>query len=287
MPSGYPVKEHPVFFGASKTVFGILTEPDKSNINKELPAVVLLNAGLMHHIGPFRMNVMLARSLAQQGFIVLRIDCSGKGDSPPSTGALSNRATVRQDINDAFDYVQKHKSISKFVLVGLCSGADDAFDVSGVDPRVSGLILLDGYAYRTPKFYIYRYGPKIFKLTNWIQFVRRMLRESLGGSGKSSDFEEDIFGMTFPPKSDYERGLSQLLDNGSRILIVHSSGWHEYYNYENQFWDSFPALQSRDGIAVMYFPKADHTYSLSSDRNLLIDHLVSWCHQSYDSDKEP
>ena len=40
--------------------------------------VVMLNAGLIHRVGPFRMNIELAERLARRGIDLFRFDAVGK-----------------------------------------------------------------------------------------------------------------------------------------------------------------------------------------------------------------
>jgi pimeloyl-ACP methyl ester carboxylesterase len=271
------MKERFAQVGPSNSVFAIVTEPDSELDDK--PAIVLLNAGLMHRIGPFRMNVRIAREVAELGFPAIRIDCSGKGDSPPRADAESYREAIREDITAAFDHLQETSGSRRFVLVGLCSGADDAYDIATRDDRVCGVVLLDGYAYRTPKFYLRRYGPRIVNPIAWLRLLGRAFKRL--GRGASSDPAEDVFGMTFPPKDEFERGLREIVDKGGAVLIVHSCGWSEYFNYPEQFGDAFPALSGNPAISVEYNPEADHTYSLSSDRMKLIRIVVDWIADRY------
>ena len=65
-------------FGSNGSLVGILSRPMRSNRN--LPAILLLNAGLVHRVGPNRIYVRLARHFAALGFSVLRFDFSGIGD---------------------------------------------------------------------------------------------------------------------------------------------------------------------------------------------------------------
>src|SRR5205085_6183975 len=64
-------------FGADSHLFGVLTEPGEK---RDLPAVILLNAGSIHRVGPSRLYVRIARELAQDGFASLRLDHEGLGD---------------------------------------------------------------------------------------------------------------------------------------------------------------------------------------------------------------
>lgn len=73
------MREETCVFGSANPLVGIITHPE---IDVGLPTVILLNAGLIHRIGPNRVYVRLARHLAGLGFQVLRFDLSGIGDSP-------------------------------------------------------------------------------------------------------------------------------------------------------------------------------------------------------------
>ena len=75
-------------FGTDGHLFGILTTPDEEVRVEGAPIALILNAGIVHRIGPFRLNVDIARQLAELGFSTLRMDLSGLGDSGPRTGKL-------------------------------------------------------------------------------------------------------------------------------------------------------------------------------------------------------
>ena len=156
------MKEKIVRFGKEGCCSGVMTEPNQKAQNNELPAVLLWNAGLLHRVGPYRLYVDLARKFADMGFLVLRFDLSGKGDSEARRENVSERERSTSDIKDAMDLLSKKNGVCKFVLLGLCSGADDAFPVGVQDSRVAGLVLLDGYGYRTLGYYLHHYGPRLF-----------------------------------------------------------------------------------------------------------------------------
>ena len=104
--------------------------------------VILLNAGVVHHVGPNRLYVTLARRLARSGFTVLRFDHSGVGDSPPREDDLPFDESSILEVKDAMHWLAAERRCTAFVLVGLCSGTLTAFRVAQMDSRVSGLVLL-------------------------------------------------------------------------------------------------------------------------------------------------
>jgi pimeloyl-ACP methyl ester carboxylesterase len=112
-------------------LFGILSEPvAHPTATSELPAVVLLNAGSAHHVGPNRLHVLLARRLAAAGFRCLRMDLHGLGDSVTPDCKLENEtypATAFRDVDLAMKFLEREIGVGRTVLMGLCSGAYVAF----------------------------------------------------------------------------------------------------------------------------------------------------------------
>ncbi len=81
--------ERIVKIGKPQPLVGLLTEP--VNPDPGAPAVLILNSGVMHHVGTCRMSVRLARAFADQGVAALRFDFSGIGDSPSRSGSARLR----------------------------------------------------------------------------------------------------------------------------------------------------------------------------------------------------
>src|SRR5215472_19382863 len=71
--------EEAVQFGSLRSLAGIVSSTSEKNEDK--PGVILLNPGIVHRVGPGRIYVKIARALAAKGFVVLRFDFSGIGDS--------------------------------------------------------------------------------------------------------------------------------------------------------------------------------------------------------------
>ena len=68
---------------------------------RDRPAVIILNAGVLHRVGPHRLHVALARRLAARGLPALRIDLAGVGDSPGRGDGGSFRASAVADTRAA------------------------------------------------------------------------------------------------------------------------------------------------------------------------------------------
>jgi alpha-beta hydrolase superfamily lysophospholipase len=118
------VEEVPVFIDANRSLFGIVTHP--TNKARSGRAILLLNAGAQHRIGPNRLWVDLARHWAKMGLVVLRLDISGLGDSPARAGEKENEVYTpsgAKDIADALSFLRREWGASHSEIVGLCGSA--------------------------------------------------------------------------------------------------------------------------------------------------------------------
>ena len=79
------MKEFPILFGPEDApLMGMVTTPASGDTAPV--ACLMLNMGAGYRIGPRRINVKLARRLAQHGISSLRMDLSGLGDSSAPKG---------------------------------------------------------------------------------------------------------------------------------------------------------------------------------------------------------
>ncbi len=273
--------------GAGVQMVGLLTEPVgvEPEVLAGRPVVLFWNAGLLHRIGPNRLWVDLARRLADLGFCCFRFDLTGLGDSATRPGdGRSEDERAAEDIREAIDFVTETFEATGVVLVGLCSGADQAHPVAVADPRVRGVVSLDGIGYRTLGFYLRHARGRLEEGgMGWlVEAATRRLRatrDPTGAptSGSGSEPTTETFERSFPPRRTCSAELQQLLDRGTRLLVVHTGGFSDgYYNGPRQFWETFRSLEPRDLVEVHYLEESDHTYTLSSDREQLMGLIGGW-----------
>ena len=288
-------------FGDSVVLAGVYTPATASG--ESAPCVLYLTAGLLHHVGPSRLHVEMARAAASRGCAGLRFDLSGAGDSETSSegGYFTERSVA--EIQQAMDYLQHEHGHQRFILMGLCSGADDALATSLVDNRVVGLVMLNGYAYRTLRFHWHRvlsfYAPRVLKPRKIVNGVVRVTRRVVGrvlgrdikrsqGSATRADIStEDAVALRaldddyryIPPRETTEKNLGTLAARGTRMLWVYTGSEHEDYTYQGQFFAMFPSLKGEPCVTECYLKKADHTYILQEDRQVLIEHTLRWLEQ--------
>jgi alpha-beta hydrolase superfamily lysophospholipase len=119
-----PVTERPLFLPSQALLFGILTEPGQEEMRRR--AVILVNAGADYHIGASGIYVALARRWARRGYMVLRMDLAGLGDSGTRPGVKDNDIfppAALDDIRTAIDWLRSRHGVTDVTLGGVCSGA--------------------------------------------------------------------------------------------------------------------------------------------------------------------
>lgn len=272
------MNEKVLTFGHSNHLIGILGIPEIGLDNSVKSAVLFLNAGLLHHVGPYRMYVDIARKLTSHGLFTFRFDISGIGDSTlPQLGKIDPDQNIK-DIQSAMDLLENQHGINKFKLIGLCSGADDSHKVGINDPRITDMVLLDTYGYPTLNFYIHDYLPFFTHPRKWLPKLFRFTKKFIKSHVKekhTSVNKEPIYIRNFPPRNQIENEINLLTNRGVRLLYIYSGGVPIYYNYAKQFRDMFPNVDHKK-IDLLYFAKADHTYTQISHRNELITKISNW-----------
>lgn len=271
------MSERSVFLGAEDHILGILTEPTERR--ETAPVALLLNAGLIHRVGPNRLNVDIARRLAAHGYTALRFDMSGIGDSDrPQT----QREYVEQSIQDivtVMDSCEAQLGADKFVLIGLCTGAYNALAAASEDERVTGAVLIDGYAYPTVRYEISNWSRKLFQLWRWKRYLRRRLGLSPTTASEQPD-ELLVFQPEDLSRDEFGRRLAALARRGTRVQLAYTGNGPQPYNYRGQLADAFPQLD-KGNIRETFLPDANHTFTMSEHRQEMVDAVATWMDDSF------
>jgi pimeloyl-ACP methyl ester carboxylesterase len=276
--------EQAVQLGDARRLVGVVTRAATSEA--ERPPLVLLSSGIIHRVGPNRLYVQLAREAARHGHDALRFDLAGIGDSgPPRCTVLAE--SVRDDITDSLDFMGERTGVDRFIVTGLCSGADNAFAAALRDPRIVGIVLLDPSTFKTVGFHLRRLAARIRSPASWrtlasrdsvlLAPVRGAVRRMQGDASEESlPGKPAFYGMSTMSRPEVRAGLEELVARGVRMLYVFTGGLRHRYNYAGQLRDAFPGLDFRDLLRVEYLSEADHTLSRAVHRRRLLEVLGSW-----------
>ena len=278
-------RERIVQFGYRQGLAGILTTPRAAR--GPVPHVVLVNAGIVHRVGPSRLYVDIARTLAAKGYPVLRFDLSGLGDSEAvSRGASVSEAAI-SDIKTALEFLETSRKATSFIIGGLCAGADYGMLATFEDPRIVGTVLIEPTVARTRRSELIHIGRRLRRPATWVALLtlrHPMLRRLVDRVRKPTVIE--------PLPAPVERGsshetkqptvdeicasLQRVIDRGVELMFVFTGGETDYYNYRDQLFDLLPGFDFRQQLQLEYMPETDHTVSDDRGRERLLGAMEGW-----------
>lgn len=285
------MREAVVVFGQTDSLVGIITDPPAERSNAHLPALVLLNAGAVHRVGPHRLYVKLARNLASLGFVVLRFDASGIGDSAVRNDNLPFEKSAVSETQEAMHYLSTVRGMKRFVLIGLCSGAAISFNVALGDPRVVGAVLINVLltpfhqisdamiAYITRRTLARSYWKiKIFNPQSWLRVFKgkahyRRILKVIG----------DLLGRPFTRRTPLSTGanheaeqLRGLSERGVRLLLIYNEGADILDYLYVTLGDIIRELSASGKLHVEIVPQATHTFMLLRHQEHLLNLVCNW-----------
>jgi pimeloyl-ACP methyl ester carboxylesterase len=285
--SSHPFPERVLQLGDDGNLIGIAASPATlaPPASPRAAHYVIVNAGVLHRVGPHRLHVELARRLSASGFYGVRVDLSGIGDSRAVPGALTFWASAAADIRSVMD----HQPTASYIIIGLCSGADNALAAALEDSRIKGLVLLDPPAYATRRSKLRKLRRRLGEQGGpigamaWMArlLLRRPQRRHAAAAPAAGSQAEPTSsgGRITPPPAEWARQLRQLCDRGVRILCIYSGAYGERYNDAGQIWEWFPDLKGR--FDVWYEADSNHVFTSAAIRSRLVAGIDAWCVKAF------
>jgi len=213
------------------------------------------------------------------GIISARIDLGGIGDSTATSDAITFRQSAVADTRAAMTSLGQMTGARRFVIFGVCAGADNALAIASADDRVAGIVVVDPAVYATPRSLVRELRQRAFSGEGISQALRWAARTArarvrLEIARRRQGNEPQTEGRDYPPAHVFGAQLASLADRGVRVLAVYSGIHNERYNHEDQLFEAFPALRGR--IDRAYFPDANHTFTQLEDQTALIETTLRW-----------
>ncbi len=281
--------ERAVTFAKGGRLSGVLALPAPTGSPIAVPAVLLWNVGVNHHIGPYRFNVDLARALARRGFPSLRFDLGGLGDSEVRRDALGEMARALDDLHEAMALMETTVQVARFVPLGFCSSVDAAHQLTlGGGARVPGACFVEGYSFRTAGFYL-RWPRRLLEAARWKRWaVHRMpehLRRHLGlqnlvGNAVMHAEAEAVYVREYPSRKKLKADYGALVDRGARMLFIYV-GRASNFNHQGQFFEMIGSRKLRGAVEVAYMADADHTFFRAPDRERAVTRVCAWMQREF------
>jgi hypothetical protein len=250
--------------------FGLLSAP--SGQQGDGVCLLLFNAGFIHRSGPFRLHTRLARQLAHQGVASFRFDAPGVGD------AIERSDTpLVKTMQASMDVLQSEHGFSRFVVGGLCSAADLGWQVALADPRVVGVLSIDGLV---RKGFWYRYAKMRRALrkspADWFRALLRRAQPRPALNMTDADLRD------WPAPGIEREQFAVLVRRGVALFHLFTGG-ASYFLHRRQFRETFGLSAASDLVEFHHWPECDHTFFGESDRSRLIETIGHWMTQHYRS----
>lgn len=267
------MNERAVRFGTEGNLVGVLAEPEGAPA-PDRPALLLYNVGFGHRVGLCRFNVELSRELAARGFLSLRFDLSGQGDSDPRATPAPAVAQAQADLADAASFLTSRRGVQRFAVVAMCSGVDAGWATAARDPRIVAAAFIDGYSYPTLGYHLRNLARRLVRPWTWIERLRRAIRPRPAAVAATPGAGE-FFERSYPPLDAFRRDVAEMVRRGTHLLLLFSWRWW-YFNHVGQIAGALRLRRLPPRVQVEHWTDANHVFSSVRVRRRLVLRLSDW-----------
>lgn len=281
-------------------LYGVLAQP-LAHEPATRPIVLLPNSGSVHHTGPHRLYVDLARRLATEGFPSLRLDLRNLGDSRLGNHQEENHpypSTALRDVSEAVGWLTGVRGFRTCTLAGLCSGAHTAFQagyelsespishVVSINPLTfefkPGISLDTPESIRTFRDARY-YGSAIRDPQSWQRLLRGVsdishilgfVRRRFAMKGADALFGvRQALGLVRTTR--LEENLASIASLGRTMGFVFSTSDPGYEILMRNGGRTARRLETEEYVKIYKVENADHTFSRRAARAQAIEAVIS------------
>ncbi|WP_409343280.1 alpha/beta hydrolase family protein [Paenibacillus sp. MBLB4367] len=225
------------------------------------PLVIICHGFIGNRIGVDRLFVKAARSFSAQGYMVLRFDYEGCGESEGEYGEGGLDSLIEQT-RSALDYGLSIDCVdpSRVVLLGHSLGGAVALLTAAQDKRVKTLVLWAAVAH---------------PLSDIVRVTGKRVYEEAKQIGRA-DHSGYAFTPDFFASLSRHHPLEQTRKFTGDVLLVHGTGDEvipvDYcFLYEKLFW-----LRSQGQCDKEVILQANHTFSTIDHTDQLLERTGNW-----------
>ena len=257
------MKNVPLQFGRGQALAGILTLPEREAVPGPALVIASSRGAGEPHAGAWVTE--LARAVSGAGLTVLRFDPCGSGESAAVPAGEAVHEALSRDHFDAIDAACTASQRGAVVLLASgAAAASTALAAALAEPRVCGVIGIDGPAFDTP-------GP----------LVRRWLdRLDIRGRGSARRAPATASASPMAPRPDraaYLDTLQRLVERGTRIFCLYTgASGARSLRHAARLRDLMPGLRPPGHLRVGVLPDSDNAFAHAADRALLVQACLDW-----------
>lgn len=243
-PVSERLEEHAIHLDDAGQLFGIVSKRTGASPDR---ALLLLNSGAIPHHGNGRLYVKLARRFAEAGWLVLRYDVSGIGDSLPHAGGTENdvySARGVEDLRIAVNCVRSRYAIRHVELAGLCSGAFHGLTGAMHGVEIQGINAINplvfywkaGMSLAAPSYQSVRaaeqYRRSMFEWAKWLKLLSGKVSLRPIVETARARFRAQLDALLrnlrrtigLPMREDLGTALRDITARGTRVRFIFSAG---------------------------------------------------------------
>jgi dienelactone hydrolase len=236
------------------------TNQDTAKIN-HYPVVIFVHGFVGNRIGENRLFVRAARRFAEEGYLALRFDLIGCGESVGEYGETGLQSFVEQTRN-VIDYVTSLDFIdlNRVILIGHSLGGATSVLTTAQDKRVKKLVL---------------WAPVGHPYSDIVKIVGNETFEEIYKNGVASYLGYDLTRGFFESLA-IEHPFQEALKINSDVFLIHGTADIEVpvdytYLYEKLFKSRQEGTCEKEIIVG-----ADHRFTNSSDAKRTIENTLHW-----------
>lgn len=282
MNSAIQYHERTLCFGPDRRLIGTVTLPPRPEAT-DLPGLILLNAGALPRIGPHRLNVELARTAAIQGICAVRFDLPGLGDSGFINSEESHEQQTFTAVRHAMELLSRTACAPRrFIIAGLCSGADVGYLMALQDKRVCGIFMIEPYYFPSRLSGLLRTLRRVreYGLRRAVLRISQRLRgyrnhpSSDDSSVPPPPPEESV--RSSPSTEEFAHGLKQLVDRQVWLRLIYANTLMGQYDMRKHERGVFRELVGNRYFELSMTPHTDHLFTRTEARRSLVRQMAAW-----------
>lgn len=282
------VEEELAFLDQHRRVFGVVSRPVGAMPKR---AMIILNSGAIHRIGAARGHVVLGRRLAAAGWVAVRLDVAGIGDSLPHAGADENdvySSRVVEDVASAIDFLRTRYRVDQVELLGLCSGAYHAVRAAVYGLPIAGINVVNplvfhwkpGMTLAYPAYQLIKaeaaYRRAVLDPRKWMRLLlgrlnlkamSRIVRQRL--ADRARVIVRDVArSLRIPVVDDLRAELDAIVARGIRVRFIFSEGEPGEALLREGAGRGLVRMLRAGTVTIAHLPSCDHSLT------------VSWMHEA-------